>query len=164
VTATRSGVTSDSPIFIGDPQAPTPSADDADTSIATTGFVASEIAEQNLRGFTLGKGGSILTTDTNAADYPFCVPYDCTLLRMKATLKTAASGAMVVQLRTAAGPVTTAPTYSDVTGFTCTFANTRVLATIDPTDVDVSEGDFLNFSCATGSGANLLVEIVAALR
>jgi len=162
MTAVRQALVDTS--LTGDPTAPTAAPGDADQSIANTAFVAAAVAAQNIRGLTLGKGGSILTTDTNAADYPICVPYNCTLLRMKVTLKTAASGAMVVQLRSAAGPITTAPTYSDVTGFACTFANTRVLATVDPTDVDVSEGDFLNFSCTTGSGANMLVEVVVALR
>lgn len=162
MTAVRQALVDTS--LTGDPTAPTATLGDSDQSIATTAFVAAAIEAENLRGFTLGKGGSILTTDTNAADYPFCVPYDCTLLRMKVVLKTAASGAMVVQLRSAAGPVTTAPSYSDVSGFTVTFANTRVLATVDPADVDASEGDVLNFSCTTGSGANLLVEVVVALR
>ncbi len=163
MTATRTGATISSPDFVGDPTAPTPLAGDSDTSIATTEFVADAIAADNLRGFVLGKGGAILTTDTNAADFPFCVPYDCTLRRMKATLKTAATGAMVVHLRLASGPVTTAPTYADVTGFTATFANTYVFASVDPTNVDVLEGDMLNFSCTVGSGANLLVEIVVSL-
>ncbi len=119
---------------------------------------------QNVRGFTMGKGGSISATETNAADYPILVPYDCTLMRMKASLKTAASGAMVVTLRQSAGPITTAPSYSDVTGFSATFSTNNVAAVVDPADVDVSEGDMLNFSCTTGSGANILLEVVVKLR
>ncbi len=162
MTAVRTAL--DDTVLTGDPTAPTPTLGDDDQSIATTGFVTAAIEAENIRGLTLGKGGAVLTTDTNAADYPICVPYNCTLQRMKVTLKSAASGAMVVQLRTATGPVTTAPSYSDVSGFAATFANTRVLATVDPTNVDVSEGDFLNFSCTTGSGSNILVEVVVSLR
>ncbi len=167
MTAIRQESVLDSPIFTGNPQAPTPTIGDADTSIATTGFVTNAVAAgggSGPRGFVMGKGGPVLTTDTNAADYPILVPYNCTLLRMKVTLKVAASGAMVVKLRKAAGPITITPTYVDVTGFSVTFSNGNVAAAADPADVDVSEGDMMNFSCTTGSGSNILVEVVVALR
>ena len=116
------------------------------------------------RAILLGKGGAIQATDTNAADFPVAVPFNCTLLRMKVTMKVAPAGAMVVQLRSSANPITTAPTYSDVSGFSVTFTGSNVLAVVDPANVNLSEGDFLNFSCTTGSGSNLLVECVVVLR
>lgn len=42
----------DSPTFIGDPKAPTPAAGDADTSIATTGFVDTYFAKKDSPTFT----------------------------------------------------------------------------------------------------------------
>lgn len=117
-----------------------------------------------LRALVLGKAGTIAATDADAADFPFVVPFNMTLMKMKVTMKTAPSGAMVVQLRKAAATITTAPTYSDVSGFSVTFSASNVLAIADPTDADVGEGDFLNFSCTTGSGTNLLLALVGKLR
>ncbi len=164
MTATRPAAGITSPAFAGDPTAPTAAVGDADTSIATTGFVSAAIAAQNERGLILGKGGTLTGTLTDTADFPLTVPFDCTLKRMKVVVKTAVSGAMVVQLRRVAGPVTTAPTYADVTGFTVTYSSSNVYASADPTDVDVSEGDVLNFSCSTTSGANIIIEVVAVPR
>ena len=150
-----------SPTFSGTPSLPTgttgttQAAADNSTKIATTAYV-----DAKERAFMLSKGGVIGATETNAADFAFCVPFAVTMKRMKVTLTTAASGAMTVQLRKAAGPITTPPTYSDVANFVCTFSNGNVLAVIDPADLTAAEGDFLNFSCATGSGAGLVVEVV----
>lgn len=49
-----------SPTFTGDPKAPTPTAGDADTSVATTAFVAAAIAAA--RGFTTGDAKLTLKT------------------------------------------------------------------------------------------------------
>jgi hypothetical protein len=117
-----------------------------------------------LRALMLGISGTIAATETDGADYPIAVPFNLKLTKMKVTLLTEPAGAMVVQLRKAAGPVTTVPTYSDVTGFAVTFVASRVYAEVDPTDVDVSEGDFLNISASTGSGTNMLVELIGKLR
>ncbi len=162
MTASRPGAPISSPVFVGDPQAPTASPGDADTSLATTGFVAASLGSSAIRAIVLGKGGAISTTDPDAADFPICVPFACTILRMKVTVKTAPTGAMAVTLRRAATPVTTAPTYSDVGGCVVTFVANRVLAIADPTDVPITEGDMLNFSCTTGGGTNLLLEVVVS--
>jgi hypothetical protein len=114
--------------------------------------------------FVLGKAGAIGVTETDASDFFFIVPFNCTLLRMKAVVKSAATGASAVQLRTAAGPITSTITWGNVTGFVATFANTNFVATVDPADVNASEGDLLGFSVATGSGSNLLVEVVVVKR
>ncbi len=162
MTATRPGATIDSPVFTGDPNAPTPDPGDADTSLATTAFVAASVGAAGEKAILLGKGGGVSVTDANAADFPITVPFDCTIVRMKVTMKTAPSGAMVVQLRSAATPVTTAPTYSDVTGVLCTFVANRVLAIGGPFTTALNEGDMLNFSCATGGGTNIIVEVIVA--
>jgi hypothetical protein len=116
------------------------------------------------RAFVLGKAGAIGATETDASDMFFIVPFDCTMLRMKAVVKTAATGAMTVQLRKATTP-TNSITWGNVSGFVCTYTGSGYfVATIDPANVNASEGDLLGFSCATGSGADLLVEVVAVLR
>lgn len=137
----------------------TQSATDSSTKPATTAYV---MAKE--RAFVLSIGGVMSATMTDAADFAFTVPFDCTILRMKASVKAAVTGAMAVQLRRATTPITTAPTYADVSGFVCTFSSTNVLAVIDPANVNLSEGDMLGVSVATGSGVNLLVEVVAVLR
>jgi hypothetical protein len=132
---------------------------------AVATLAAIDAAHDNTeRAFVFGKSGSIGATETDAADFPFCVPYNCTMLRMKVTMKTGPAGAMVVQLRKAAATVTTAPTYSDVSGFSVTFSASNVLAVVDPADANLGEGDFLGFSCSTGSGTNLMVELVVKIR
>ncbi len=154
-----------SPTFTGTPTLPTgtvattQAATDSSTALATTAYV---MAKE--RAFILGKAGAIGATETNASDFNFCVPFNCTILRMKATLKTAASGSMIVQLRKAAATVTTVPTFSDVSSVLVTFASTNVLATATGFSTNLGEGDFLSFSCSTGSGTDLLVELVVVLR
>lgn len=139
--------------------ATTQTATDSSTKVATTAYV---MAKEHA--FVLGKAGAIGATETDASDFFFCVPFNCTILRMKATLKTAASGSMIVQLRKAAATVTTLPTFSDVSTVLVTFASTNVLATATGFSTNLGEGDFLGFSCSTGSGTDLLVELVVVLR
>ncbi len=152
-----------SPTFTGSPVLPTgttgvtQTAADNSTKLATTAYV-----DAKERAFLFGKAGSIGATETNAADFPMIVPFAITMKRMKAVLATAASGAMTVQIRKASAPGTAVPSYSDVTGFVGTFANGSQIATFTlGTAVTAAEGDLLNFSCATGSGVNLMVEVVA---
>lgn len=151
-----------SPTFTGTPVLPTgttgttQSAGDNSTKLATTAYV-----DAKERALTLGKGGVIGATETNAADFPMIVPFALTMKRMKVVLNTAASGAMAVQLRKASAPGTAVPSYSDVSGFLCTFANGSQIATVTPgTAILASEGDLLNFSATTGSGSNMMVEVV----
>ncbi len=154
-----------SPAFYGDPTAVTPLPGDDDFSIATTEFVTDAIAASGSsteRAILLGRGGTIGNA-ADCADFPVSVPFACTLVRMKVTAKSAPSGAMVVQLRSKAAPVTTPPTYSDVTGFACTFTGGRVLAVVDPANVALTEGDMLNFSLTTADGANVTVEAVVTV-
>ncbi len=152
-----------SPTFTGTPVLPTgttgttQTAADNSTKLATTAYV-----DAKERAFLFGKAGVIGATETNAADFPLIVPFAITMKRMKAVLATAASGAMTVQIRKASAPGTAVPSYADVTGFVGTFANGSQIATFTlGTAVTAAEGDLLNFSCATGSGVNLMVEVVA---
>jgi hypothetical protein len=119
------------------------------------------------RSLILSKGGAIGATETNAADFLLAVPFNMTLKRLKATVQSAVSGSMVVQLRRATTPVTTPPTYSDVTNWTVTFSSGNVLAVnASPTggNVNVDEDDVLNFSVSTGSGGSLLLEVIGIPR
>ncbi len=152
-----------SPTFTGSPVLPTgttgttQSAADNSTKVATTAYV-----DAKERAFMFGKAGAIGATETNAADFPFIVPFAATMKRCKAVVATPASGAMTVQIRKASAPGTAVPSYADVTGFVATFANGSQIATFTlGTAVTVAEGDLLNFSAATGSGSNLLVQVVA---
>ena len=64
-----------SPVFTGDPQAPTPPAGDADTSVATTAFVAAAIAGipranyADNSGFSVNQRGYVSGTALTAAAY-----------------------------------------------------------------------------------------------
>lgn len=110
----------------------------------------------------LGIAGAIAATETDQADFLVVVPFNMTLRRMKVSVAAAVAGAMVVQLRrsTTVNP----QTYSNVTGFSVTFSSGQFVQTVDPTDVDVNEGDVLNVSCTTGSGSNLLVAAIGVVR
>lgn len=154
-----------SPTFTGTPSLPTgttattQTATVSNTTLATTAYV---MAKE--RAFVLGKAGAIGATETDAADFLFIVPFDCTMLRMKSTLRTAASGSAAVQLRTAAGPITNTVTWGNVASFVTTFSSGNYVAVVDPANVNASEGDVLGFSVGTGSGTDLLVEVVVVLR
>lgn len=150
------------PTFTGAPVLPTgttgvtQTAGDNSTKLATTAYT-----DAKEHAFMLGKAGAIGATETNAADFPFIVPFGSTMKRMKVVLASSASGAMVVKLRKASAPGTAVPSYSDVTGFSVTFANGSQIATTTPgTAVAVVEGDLLNLSCTTGSGTNLTLQVV----
>ncbi len=152
-----------SPTFSGTPSLPTgttgvtQTAADNSTKLATTAYV-----DAKERAFLFGKAGAIGATETNAADFPFIVPFAATMKRCKVVLGAAASGAMTVQIRKASAPGTAVPSYADVTGFIATFASGSQIATFTlGTAVTTAEGDLLNFSCATGSGVNMMVEVVA---
>lgn len=114
------------------------------------------------RAMVIGKSGAIPTTLGDGVDFPLVVPFDMTLRRMKSICAEAPTTNMVVQLRLSTDAVT--PSYSDVAGFTLTFVAGQQSANIDPDDADVSEGDVLNLSMTSGSGQNMLTEIVGVAR
>lgn len=162
MTATRRGAPLDSPEFIGLPTAPTQTAGDATQALATDEFVSTAIAGAIEKALILGRSG-VLTSAADCADVPLRVPFDMTLVGLVVTVLSAPSGAMSVQLRHVAGPITTAPPYASLSGFVAVFVAGQVTAepSVAPSPIDVAAGDFLNFSCATASGTNLLVEAVA---
>jgi hypothetical protein len=114
------------------------------------------------RAMVIGKAGALPTLLNDGADFPLVVPFDMTLRRMKSICAIAPTTNMVVQLRLSTDPLT--PSYSDVAGFTTTFTAAQQSATVDPDDFDVSEGDVLNLSITSGSGQNMLTEIVGVAR
>lgn len=114
------------------------------------------------RAVTLGLAGTIPASGTDTSDFFVPLPFNMTLLRMKATCKTAPTGAMVVQLRRSTNNTT--PSWSDVTGFSVTFTSSQNTAVADPSDVSVNEGDLLGFSVSTGSGTNIIVEAIGTVR
>ncbi len=118
------------------------------------------VAINTERALTMGLAGTVAATATDTADFLMVVPFNMTLRRIKASAKTAPTGAMAVQIRrsTDAGA-----TYANAFGTVTFTANTRTAAS-DPADLDVNEGDVLNFSVSTGSGSNLMVELVGVAR
>jgi hypothetical protein len=61
-TGTGNIARADSPVFTGDPQAPTPTANDNDTSIATTAFVTNAVAAVGIGGMSTAEYTYIATT------------------------------------------------------------------------------------------------------
>lgn len=135
----------------------------SDTRTPTDGSVtlAKIVEAAKVRALAFGKAGSISATETDAADFLVPIPFDCTVLRMKVTCKTAPGGSMAVQLRKSTN---SGSSFADVSGFVVTFSASAKIAVVDPSNADLSEGDILNFSASTGSGANLLVELVLIPR
>jgi hypothetical protein len=135
-----------------------------DTGTGNTGWalVGSGTTVSAERALSMGLGGTVPATAADTADFVVQVPFNMTLKRLKATAKTGPGGAMAVQLRRSTNPTT--PSYSNVTGFVATFVAGQSSAVVDPTDVDVNEGDLLNFSVSTGGGQNLLVEAIGVTR
>jgi hypothetical protein len=114
------------------------------------------------RAIVMGLAGVIPASSADVADFYVILPFNMTLQRMKVVCKVAPTGAMTVQLRRSTNRTT--PSWSDVTGFLATFTSGQQSAIVDPTDVDVNEDDLLGFSIGTGSGTNLLLEVVAKSR
>lgn len=96
----------------------------------------------------------------DTADFLQVIPFNMTLKRFKITRATHGSSASVVQIRKSTN---SGASYSDAFG-SATFGSTSLVATADPTDHNVTEGDVLNFSITTGGGTNYLVQIIAAPR
>lgn len=111
--------------------------------------------------FLIRTTGNVVTGADQNGDFVRIAPNQMTLKRMKVTLKTLAAGAMVVQLRRSTNNGTS---WVDVTGFTVTFANGAGIRTVDPTDVNINEGDWLGYSITTPSGANMEITLVGNWR
>lgn len=125
-----------------------------------TNLVA-DLALLQERGLVVGKAGTLPTTVTDGADNYLPLPYNMTLRRMKVTAKSVTSS-MAVQLRKSTD---SGANWSDVSGFTVTFASGDKIKVVDPSNVDLAEGDLLGLSItASGTGTDLLVEVVAVPR
>lgn len=132
------------------------------SGVAVEHIISSQDMELALaeRVFTMGKAGTIAATETDAADFLLVVPFPCTLKRLKTSRKTAVN-ASVVQIRRSTD---SGASYSNAFGSATFASGTALVATADPADLNVNEGDILNFSVATGGGTNLLVEVTAVPR
>ena len=81
-TGTLNFARANSPVFTGDPQAPTPTAGDNDTSIATTAFVAAAIAAAPVMPgpptgrLTLVTGVPVMSTTTTGINGIYYTPYN----------------------------------------------------------------------------------------
>jgi len=112
-------------------------------------------------GITLGQGGTIPPTESDAADFLAVVPFAMTLTGLYVTVKAAVSTTMAVQLRRSSD---FGVTFTNVSGFVATFSIGARLASVLPTGVNVSSGDILNFSVSSGSGTNMLVTASGVAR
>lgn len=110
------------------------------------------------RAAILGISGTLGGTMTDAADFPFIMPFASTILRIKATLRTATTTAMSVQLRRSGGP--DAGAYANVPGVALSFPIGSKGTILDPVDLNIAENDVLNLSVTNGSGTNLSFEVV----
>ncbi len=98
----------------------------------------------------------------DAADFLVIVPFNMTLTRLKATMETAPSADLTVQIRRSTD---NGVTFGDFLG-TVTVSNGAKVGTADPANSDVSEGDILNCSVTAGgnSGSNLAVFVIGQVR
>lgn len=112
------------------------------------------------RPFFIGAAGTPAVGD-DKADFYVPVPFNCTLKRLKATSKTAVSALTTYQLRRSTDG---GATFADYFG-TVDIANGARLGSSDPADLDLTEGDVLNFSIDAGSGyTNPMLVAVAKHR
>jgi hypothetical protein len=94
----------------------------------------------------------------DCADFLMIVPFGITLLRLKATVKTAVSSATTIQIRRSTD---NGATFANYFG-TVQIAQNAKTGVAAPVAAAVSEGDVLNFSITVGggSGTNLMVEAI----
>jgi hypothetical protein len=109
----------------------------------------------------LGVAGTLPSATANdTADFTICVPWNMTLKRLKATVKSAPSSNTTFQVRRA-----TVSTFSNYFG-SVTINSSAIEGAADPSDADVNEGDLLQISITAGggSGSNAAVEIIGVPR
>ena len=111
----------------------------------------------------MGRAGTIpAATANDQADFLVIVPFNMSLRRLKATALTAPSGNTTFQIRRSTD---SGGSFSNAFG-TVTISASAKVGTADPGDLDVNEGDVLNFSVTVGggSGTNCAVFVVGARR
>ena len=107
-------------------------------------------------------GAPPTATSNDVADFYVIVPFNMTLTRLKATMKTVPSTNTTFQVRRS---VDSGASFADAFG-TVTVDASAYVGTADPGDLDVNEGDVLNFSVTVGggSGANAAIFVVGKAR
>lgn len=111
----------------------------------------------------MGRAGAIpAATSADAADFLVIVPFNITALRLKATAKTAPTSATTMQIRRSTDG---GDSFSDAFGTVQLGANSKD-GVSDPANLDLNEGDVLQFSVTVGggSGTNLAVMVVGKAR
>ncbi len=111
----------------------------------------------------MGLAGTPPAATTNdVADFYLILPFNMTLTRLKATMKTAPSGNTTYQVRRS---IDAGASFANAFGAVTVNASAKV-GTADPADLDVNEGDVLNFSVTVGggSGSNPAVFAVGKAR
>jgi len=112
-----------------------------------------------------GKAGAIPSATANdQADFLVVVPFNMTWKRIKVSVLTKPSSDTTIQIRRSTN---SGESFSNAFG-TCTVTasgNAKAFSS-DPSDLDVDEGDVLNFSITGGGGdgTNILVEVIGVAR
>jgi len=136
--------------------------------VSSLSFPASSGAETQIAApqvaLALGVAGTVpAATADDKSDFIVVVPFDLTLKRMKAAMKTTPSSTTTIQLRKS---VDSGSNWTSISGWTVTVNSAAYVGTSDPTDIDLDEGDLLGFSITAGggSGTNLMVEVIGVPR
>ena len=111
----------------------------------------------------MGYAGTPPAATTNdIADFYVIVPFNVTLTRLKATMKTAPGANVTYQIRCS---VDSGGSFSNAFG-TVTINSAAKVGIADPADLNVNEGDVLNFSVTVGggTGTNPAIFVVAKAR
>ena len=103
-----------------------------------------------------------VATTNDIADFYLIVPFNVTLTRLKATMKTAPGANVTYQVRRS---VDSGASFANAFG-TVTINSTAKVGIADPADLDVNEGDVLNFSVTVGggSGTNAAIFVIGKAR
>lgn len=110
----------------------------------------------------IGVAGNVPAVSADVADFLMIVPFPMTLLRLKATVKTAVGADTTFQVRRSTN---NGASFSNYFG-TVQILNGAKAGVAAPASQDVNEGDILNLSVTIGggSGANLALFIVGRRR
>jgi len=111
----------------------------------------------------IGRAGTLpAAIADDIADFYMVVPFNMTLRRLKATMKTGPGINTTFQVRRS---INGGGSFTDAFGIV-TIAAAAKVGVADPGDLDVSEGDLLNLSVRMGgnSGSNLAIFIIGVAR
>jgi len=111
----------------------------------------------------MGVAGTLASaTAADQADFLIFVPFDMTLKRLKASVKVAPSSSTTFQIRRSTD---SGGTFSNAFG-TVVISSSAKVGVADPADLNVDEGDLLNFSITVGggSGENAAIHVLGVQR